>query len=75
MEDFKEEEIRDKLLKALPWVDELNELFETYLECGGFPFAIKSKLKTNREAVDSYLSWIREDVARLKRNESITENC
>ncbi|MEM2897588.1 MAG: ATP-binding protein [Candidatus Bathyarchaeia archaeon] len=76
MEDFKEEEIREKSLKALPWVDELNELFETYLECGGFPLAIKSKLETNkvsREAMDSYLSWIRGDVARLKRNESITK--
>lgn len=62
--------------KALPLIDKLNEYFEKYIECGGFPLAVKSLLEKGRiggEVEDTYLSWIRGDIAKLKRSESIAK--
>lgn len=75
-EKFNEEEIIKKTNKALPWLNELNKIFEIYLQCGGFPLSLKSMLKENKisnEIFDVYLSWIKGDLAKLKRNESIAK--
>lgn len=75
-EKFEEEEIIKKSNKALPWLGELNKIFEIYLQCGGFPLSLKSMLEENKisnEIFDVYLSWIRGDIAKLKRNEGIAK--
>ncbi len=71
---LRKEEIRKACLKSLPWLDELNKIFESYLRCGGFPLAVKSLLERNEVStgvIDTYLSWIKGDIAKLRRNESI----
>lgn len=76
IETLNEEEIKRESLKTLPWINELNDAFEVYLKCGGFPLAVKSMLEEGRistSAGDVYLSWIKGDLARLGRNESIAK--
>jgi predicted AAA+ superfamily ATPase len=76
LESLDRYEVRDKCFKARPWLNRLEELFELYLNSGGFPLSIRSILesgKIHQDVVNTYLSWIRGDIARLKRNESLTK--
>jgi len=60
----------------LPSSGEVSELFETYQISGGFPSSVKSILRSGsvpREVFDSYLSWIKGDLARVRANESISK--
>ncbi len=75
-ESLDAEEIKAKCLKAAPWAKEIRSLFSTYIECGGFPLALKSMLEEKKipaEIASTYLSWIRGDLAKLKRSESIAK--
>ncbi|MCI4438808.1 ATP-binding protein [archaeon] len=76
VEELSISEIREKCLKLLPWKEELNEAFETYLESGGFPLAIKSFLERreiSEDAKNAYLSAFIYDLAKLKRSEAIAK--
>ncbi|MCC6004297.1 MAG: ATP-binding protein [Thermofilum sp.] len=69
-------EIREKCFKLLPWRDQLNEVFESYLEAGGFPLAVKSYVengKVLKEVKDAYLSAFLYDLAKLRRSEAIAK--
>lgn len=66
----------EKCFKALPWLEELHKILEQYLQCGGFPLSVKSFLETGRisnEVFTTYLSWIKGDLAKLGRSESIAK--
>ncbi|MEM4721134.1 MAG: ATP-binding protein [Candidatus Methanomethylicaceae archaeon] len=76
LENLDEREIREKTINAMPWLDELNTLFEAYLKCGGFPLSIKSLFERGKiieEVVITYLSWIKGDIMKLRRSEAITK--
>ncbi|MGB9727894.1 MAG: ATP-binding protein [Nitrososphaeria archaeon] len=69
-------EVRDKCFKARPWLSRLEELFELYLNSGGFPLSIRSIFesgKISQDVINTYLSWIKGDIVRLKRNEGLTK--
>ena len=70
------EEVLEKTRQLLPWIDQLNTYFKEYLECGGYPLPIKDHLekgKITEETINTYLSWIRGDLAKLRRSESIAK--
>jgi predicted AAA+ superfamily ATPase len=74
--DFSPKEIREKCLKLIPWREELNKLFETYLVTGGFPLAVKTYLANrsiSREVKEAYLSAFLYDLAKLRKNEAIAK--
>ena len=76
IESLDKDEVRSKCFRARPWLNKLEELFELYLSSGGFPLSIRSILesgKISQDVITTYLSWIRGDIARLKRNESLTK--
>jgi len=55
---------------------ELSRSFENYLISGGYPLSVKSILNkgyVSRDAVDSLLSGIKGDLAKLNANESIAK--
>ena len=69
-------EIREKCFKLLPWRNELNEVFEAYLETGGFPLAVKSYVengKVTEEVKNSYLSAFLYDLVKLRRSEALAK--
>ncbi|MGC9104214.1 MAG: ATP-binding protein [Candidatus Methanodesulfokora sp.] len=69
-------EVWEKCVKARPWLNEVNRAFESYLECGGFPLAIKSLLErgeVSEEAKDAIISSFISDIAKLRRSESIAK--
>jgi hypothetical protein len=74
---FKSLEPKEILMKSsqiLPFIDELNDLFKRYLKCGGFPLAINSFFEEGyitNEVKDSYGSWIKTDLAKIERDESL----
>lgn len=73
LKELNDKEIREKCFKLMPWSDEIYKLFEMYLKSGGFPLAVKSILENGfvkEEVYETYLSWIRGDLARLYKNES-----
>ena len=64
------------LASSFMFAGEASELFRTYLVSGGFPSPVKSVLRTGtvaREVLDSQLSWIKGDLARVRANESIAK--
>jgi predicted AAA+ superfamily ATPase len=68
--------IKETCFKTLPWVDELNEAFQKYLECGGFPLSVKSMLtegKISVEAKEAILSSFLSDLAKLRRSEGLAK--
>jgi len=74
--DLSPKEIREKCLKLIPWREELNKLFETYLVTGGFPLAVKTYLENksiSREVKETYLSAFLYDLAKLRKNEAIAK--
>lgn len=76
LDRLSEEEIKIKCFKLAPWKHELNEAFESYLECGGFPLAVKSFLergKVSEEAKSAYLSAFLFDLAKLRRSDEIAK--
>jgi len=76
IKDLNITEITDKCFKMRPWIEELNDLFELYLKCGGFPLAVKSLLEHGyilNEVKEVYISWLRGDLIKLKRNESLAK--
>ncbi|MBC7092065.1 MAG: ATP-binding protein [Nitrososphaeria archaeon] len=76
LESLDMNEVRSKCFKARPWLNRLEELFELYLNSGGFPLSIRSILesgKIGQDVINTYLSWIKGDIVRLKRNESLTK--
>ncbi len=76
LKNFSEEEFRMLYSKAKPWLEDLNLLFSIYLKCGGFPLSLRDFLqfrKIKQETLDTYLSWIKGDLAKLKRSEAIAK--
>jgi predicted AAA+ superfamily ATPase len=68
--------IEEKCFRALSWLEELQKIFEPYLQCGGFPLSVKSFLEKGKipsEIFTTYLSWIKGDLAKLKRSESLAK--
>ncbi len=71
-----EEEFRKKLADGIIFIKELNSLLRIYLQSGGFPLSVKDIIERNliSEGTEStYLSWIKGDLARLKRKEIIAK--
>jgi len=68
--------IEERCFRASPWLEELQKILELYLQCGGFPLSVKSFLEKGRipsEVFTTYLSWIKGDLAKLKRSESLAK--
>ena len=59
--------IWESCLKLAPWLDELNEAFPKYMECGGTPLAVKSLLG------DALLSSFLSDLSKLGRSEGLAK--
>jgi len=68
IERLDKKEIFEKAYNALPFFAEIDKLFRKYLEIGGFPLCVKNEAIT-KEAMDTYWSWIRTDLAKIKRSE------
>ncbi len=65
-----------KCFKLIPWLNEIYDAFSKYLTCGGFPLSIKSfleKKRVNEGIKYDYLSWIKADLAKLRRDEVIAK--
>jgi predicted AAA+ superfamily ATPase len=76
IKDIDPDEIWEKCTRARPWLNEVNRAFESYLECGGFPLAIKSLLErgeVSEEAKNAFISSFISDIVKLRRNESIAK--
>ncbi len=59
-----------------PWRREVQEAFEDYLKCGGFPLSVRSYLEDGRiseEVTKAYLSWIMGDIAKLGKSEPLVK--
>ncbi|MEE8168541.1 MAG: ATP-binding protein [Candidatus Hydrothermarchaeales archaeon] len=68
------EEVFDKSFKLLPFIDELQELFERYIVCGGFPlsaFQLMENGGIKEETYETYVNWILGDISKLDRSERI----
>jgi len=68
------EEIFDKSFKLLPFIDELQGLFEKYVVCGGFPlsaFQLMENGNIKEETYETYVNWILGDISKLDRSERI----
>lgn len=72
-----EDEIREKTATCLPFLDELNELLEKYMSCGGFPLSVESFLTKGRveqSVHDAYLAWLKNDVTKIGRSVEIARS-
>lgn len=68
------EEVFDKSFKLLPFIDELQGLFERYIVCGGFPlsaFQLVENGSIKEETYETYVNWILGDISKLDRSERI----
>lgn len=69
-------EVASKTLKMIPWLPRLNRYLKLYMECGGFPEAVKTYVEHGRipaRILDDLISWIKGELAKLRRNESIAK--
>ncbi|WP_233437620.1 DUF4143 domain-containing protein [Candidatus Korarchaeum cryptofilum] len=69
-------EIWEKCTRTRPWLDEVNRTFESYLECGGLPLAVRSLLERGEvsgEAEEAFISSFISDIVKLRRNEGIAK--
>ncbi len=69
-------EVTSRSLKMMPWLSKLDRYLELYMECGGFPEAVKSYIQHGKipgRIVEDLISWVRGELARLRRNESIAK--
>lgn len=74
LKSLEEDEIRRRTAVCLPFLDELNELFEKYMSCGGFPLSVESFLTggvVERSVHEAYLAWLKNDVAKIGRSVEI----
>lgn len=74
VKNLAEAEIRKKTAACLPLLDELNDLFEKYMTCGGFPLGVESFLtsgKVEQGVYDAYLAWLKNDVTKMGRSVEI----
>jgi hypothetical protein len=68
------EEVFDRSFKLLPFIDELQELFERYMVCGGFPlsaFQLMENGGIREETYETYVNWVLGDISKLDRSERI----
>ena len=76
LKSFSQNELENLFSRARPWINELNSIFLSYIKCGGFPLSMKDFLEKNKiteETKQAYLSWIKGDLAKLKRSETIAK--
>lgn len=69
-------EVMEKCERASSWSDEISSLFEKYLECGGFPPAVRGMLSEGRvpeEVKDTFLSAFLSDLVRLGKSEALAK--
>jgi len=68
------DELYDRSFQLLPFIDELQSLFENYTICGGFPTSIYQQMEgtaIKEETYDIYVNWILGDLSKLDRSERI----
>jgi hypothetical protein len=68
------EEIFDKSFRLLPFIDELQELFEKYIVCGGFPLSAFQMMENGgikEETYEIYVNWVLGDISKLNKSERI----
>jgi predicted AAA+ superfamily ATPase len=66
--------LRGNPQKDILFLKEINKALSDYFNCGGFPLAINSYFEKgyiNQEVKDTYLTWIKNDLAKVGRNDSI----
>jgi hypothetical protein len=71
LKNFKDKEIKEKAVKAMPYIKELNEMLKNYFEIGGFPLAINSFSEfghVTEEVLQTYISWIINDITKVGRS-------
>jgi predicted AAA+ superfamily ATPase len=71
-----DEQLFANVSEMLKYSAKLTELFDSYLQCGGFPLSVKSYLEKGQvgyDVTDVYLSWIKGDLARIGANEAIAK--
>jgi len=74
LENLEEGEIKGKTAACLPFLDELNDLLEKYMSCGGFPLGVEFFLTSGRVGqgvYDAYLAWLKNDVTKIGRSVEI----
>jgi predicted AAA+ superfamily ATPase len=71
-----DENLFEKASELLKLSGRLQELFEAYLQSGGFPLPVRSLIErghVTHDIIDVYLSWIKGDLARVGANEAIAK--
>lgn len=61
----------EECFKTFAYFDRIQDAWEKYLKCGGFPPAVKEFLEFGEipeEVFDTYIDWLRGDLIKLKRN-------
>jgi len=64
-------EMIEECFKTFAYFDRIQDAWEKYLKCGGFPPAVKEFLEFGEipeEVFDTYIDWLRGDLIKLKRN-------
>jgi len=66
--------LQDEPARNLIYLKDLNRALLDYFACGGFPLAINSYFEkgyVTQDVKETYLAWIRGDLAKLGKDESI----
>ena len=70
-------ELNKKARKLLFYFSEIDELFNFYIRCGGFPrsmYELMESKKIREETYEIYWKWLVADIAKIERSERITSS-
>jgi uncharacterized protein len=71
LKSIEKREIEEKILKLIPFSEELNSILETYFITGGFPEAINDYFKYKKvreETIRTIISWIITDLTKIGKS-------
>ena len=69
------EELDKNVKRLLFYFNEIEKLFNLYIQCGGFPKSMYELLENGRireETYEIYWKWLIADIAKIDRSERIT---